>query len=134
MKKMIILLVIFLTPAVTGIVLAGGNSLNQAKADTYFDIATGHKYIKNTDNTYSEYSKRGKLLRSDVPNTLPLRVSGKYIHEVTPNHYLVYEKQSYNDLAQKILPGTSLHPDGWQCKKLMSQVQEEQVEAYEPAD
>jgi len=137
MKQMVIFLVIFLTLAFTGMALAGDSSYPPAQANAYFDIATGHKYIKNPDTTYSEYSKRGKLLRAAIPNTTPLLVSGKYVHEVTREHYLVYEKNQYNDVSQKVLPASSRHPDGWQCKQLVSKVQKAEMdtaEAYEPAD
>jgi len=137
MKQMVYFLVIFLTLAFTGAVSAGDYSFKPAQADAYFDIATGHKYIRNPDTTYSEYSKRGKLLRSDVPNTIPLLISGKYVHEVTKAHYLVYEKNKYNDASQKILPASSSHPEGWECKQMVSTVQNagfDTVEAYEPPD
>ncbi len=137
MKQMVYFLVIFITLTLTGAVSAGDSSLKPAQADSYFDIATGHKYIKNPDTTYSEYSKRGKLLRSDVPNTIPLLVSGKYVHEVTKEHYLVYEKNQYTDTSQKILPASSRHPEGWQCRQMVSAVQKAELdtaEAYEPAD
>lgn len=137
MKLMVYFLVIFLTLTLSGIVTAGERSIQPAQANAYFDIATGHKYIKNPNATYSEYSKRGKLLRSDVPNTMPLLVSGKYIREMKQEHYLVYEKQLYNEVSQKVLPASSRHPEGWQCKQIVSPVQKARVEtaeAYEPAD
>jgi hypothetical protein len=131
MKHMVYCLVFFLTLTFTGIALAGDFSLQPATADAYFDIATGHKYIKNKDTTYSEYSKRGKLLRSNVPNSLPLLISGKSIIEVTPKHYLVYEKHQNNDVAQKVLPASSKHPSGWECKQMVSTVQKVSVETAE---
>jgi len=58
MKQMVYFLVIFLTLAFAGTAAAGDSSFQRAQAKSYYDIATGHKYIKNSDATYSEYSKR----------------------------------------------------------------------------
>ena len=136
MKQMVYFFIIFLTIAFTATVTAGEYSFQPAQANAYFDIATGHKYIKNLNTTYSEYAKSGKLLRSDVSNTMPLLVSGKYIHEVTPDHFLVYEKKLNSGMSQKVLPASSRHPKGWRCKQMVSQVLRadiETAEAYEPA-
>ncbi len=136
MKKTIYFLTIFISLTLVGSALAGDSNTKKATADAYYDIATGHKYIKNQDETYSEYSKRGKLLRADVPNTKTLLVSGKYVREVTKDHYLVYEKTQNNETAQKILPASNNHPKGWECDQLVSVVPMTGVaeaEAYEPA-
>jgi hypothetical protein len=117
------LLVLFLTLTLTGICIAGEKSIYPATAGIYYDTATGHKYIQNKDHTYSEYSKRGKLLRSDVPNTQPLLTTGKYILEVTPLHFLVYEKKTDQILTQKIMRATNSHPEGWKCKQIVSGTQ-----------
>lgn len=86
----------------------------------YYDIATGHKYIKNPGtNTYREFSQRGKLLRHDVPNTLPLLVSNKYIREMKRDHYLLYEKVKYQKKELLVLSPEDNHPNGWVCKKLL---------------
>ncbi len=135
MKQRMFYLVLFLTIAFIGAAVAGEFSSQPATAKVYFDTATGHKYIKNQDATYAEYSKKGKLLRASLPNTMPLLVSGKYVLEVTGEHYLVYEKTQNNDVAQKILPAANGHPQGWQCKQMVSTVHKDELataEAYEP--
>ncbi len=123
------LFVLFLALTLTGTCLAGDNSIRPATAGTYYDTATGHKYIQNKDHTYSEYSQRGELLRSDVPSTQPLLSMGKHVIEVTPKLFLVYEKIIEQTLVQKVVPATASHPEGWQCKGLVSA-----ATAYEPAE
>lgn len=92
--------------------------------DAYFDVATGHKYIKNQDNTYTEFSKKGKLLRKDVPNNHSLLVSGKYIRPMDPCCYLVYEKAGGNRMERKILQASMGHPKEWRCQELLLSVKE----------
>ncbi len=121
------LFVFFLALTLTGTCLAGDLP---ATAGTYYDTATGHKYIQNEDQTYSEYSKRGELLRSDVPNTQPLLTTGKHVLEVTPEHFLVYEKKIAQTLVQKVAVASASHPEGWQCKGLVVSA----AAAYEPAE
>jgi hypothetical protein len=95
--------------------------------EAYFDVATGHRYIKNSDTTYAEFSKKGKLLRTNVPNTQPHLVNSKYITELTHESYLVYEKNSAEGITQQILPATTRHPEGWRCKEILPL----SAEAYE---
>ncbi|MDD9305251.1 MAG: hypothetical protein HUK40_24150 [Desulfobacter sp.] len=50
---------------------------------------------------------------------------------------MIYEKKQNNDVAQKILPASNQHPEGWQCKQMVSSVQRINLttaEAYEPAE
>lgn len=94
-----------------------------AEGRVYFDIATSHRYIKNSDGTYTEYSKKGVLLNSDVPNTSRLLTSGKYIMDVSAKDYILYEKMDNGMKVQRLLEATSRHPDGWYCKELYASVQ-----------
>lgn len=105
-----------------------------ATGKAYFDMATGHKYIQNSDNTYTEYSKKGKLLRNDVPNTQPLLTRGKYITELKADHYLVYEKNQNNIVAQQVLPATSKHPEGYKCMMAVEKMEAGSAEAYESSE
>lgn len=110
-----------------------GSGQSPAQGQAYYDTATGHKYIRNADDTYSEYSKKGQLLRSDLNPTHPLLISGKYVQEVTPDTYLVYEKLENNTLQRQVLPAGSEHPDGWRCQELLTEIPDihsDQVEAY----
>lgn len=86
----------------------------------YYDIATGHKYIKNPGaDTYREFSQRGKLLRDKVSNQLPLLVTNKYIRELKQDHYLLYEKIGYQKKELMVLSPEKNHPSGWACKKML---------------
>ncbi|NOX33442.1 MAG: hypothetical protein GXP56_06855 [Deltaproteobacteria bacterium] len=119
MKKSInfIIFVLFITVSITAWGNEGIRSI--ATKAAYFDIATGHKYIKNSDNTYAEYSRKGKLLRRGVPNNLPLLISGRYIREMVSGSYLVYEKMEQNKIERQILPMSSKHPKSWRCKEIL---------------
>lgn len=113
---------------------AGSATNSGVTGEAYFDMATGHKYVKNTGASYAEYSKRGKLLRMDVPNTLPLLIRGRSIVEMTPDHYLVYETRRNADLIQRVLPAFSPHPRGWRCQQIVLAIQRTAAltaEAYE---
>ncbi|THB78226.1 MAG: hypothetical protein D3926_13730 [Desulfobacteraceae bacterium] len=90
-----------------------------AVGPAYFDTATGHKYLRNQDNTYTEFSRRGKVLKTSVPNTLPLLVSGRNIIELNKDSYLVYEKGFSSKTEQQVLPSWEKHPDNWQCKDVL---------------
>ncbi len=86
---MVIIFLIFI-PVLT--VSADSEKECRATSDAYFDTMTGHRYVKNADGTYSEYSKKGRVFRTRVPNTLPLLVSGKYTCKISEGSFLVYEK------------------------------------------
>lgn len=112
-----------------------GSGKPTAVEEAYFDTATGHKYIKNSDTTYSEFSKKGRLIRKDVPNSLPLLVSNKNIVEVQRTHFIVYEKSRGKNLRQKILPATERHPIGWKSVQVMSPIAANgEAEAYTPPE
>ena len=76
-------------------------------------------YIKNSNTTYAEYSKRGELLRTDVPNTQPHLAKSNYINELTHESYLVYEKTLSEGIVQQILPALGKHPEGWRCEEVL---------------
>lgn len=110
-----IILALFVTVAAW----SGAGSDSVATHDAYFDVATGYKYIKNSDHTYAEYSKKGKLLRQNVPNDLPLLVSGKYIREMILGTFFIYEKRGENAVEQQILSASDQHPKGWRCEGML---------------
>jgi hypothetical protein len=99
---------------------AGDKKHSAVTGNFYYDIATGHKYIKNPGtNTYMEYSQRGELLRGGVSNNIPLLVTNKYIREMKRDHYLLYQKVNYQRKELMVLPADQNHPNGWTCKKLL---------------
>lgn len=90
----------------------------EATANAYFDESTGHRYVKNSDNTYREYSLKGKLLRSDVPCYQPHLNLSRYISEMNNDNYLMYEKYEGQKRIQQILPSNETASDHWRCRKL----------------
>ncbi len=97
-------------------------TVKQATACFYFDIATGHKYIQNSDGTYMEFSKKGDLLKNNLPNTMPLLVSGKYIRPLADGCFLLYERYEAGNHIQKVLPADQNHPGGWLAKDVLALV------------
>ena len=99
---------------------AGDRKHSAVTGTFYYDIATGHKYIKNPGtNTYREYSQRGKLLNDEISNNLPLLAANKYIREMKRDHYLLYQKVNYQRKELMVLSPEQNHPNGWVCKKLL---------------
>lgn len=98
---------------------AQSNAPQAATGLIYYDVATGHKYIKNADQSYREYSRRGILLRESVPNSLPLLTSNKYIREVGEDNYFLYQKNGYLSDEITVLPIGKHPPAGWTCLKLL---------------
>ncbi len=122
MKNLFCFIIIFLFCGISGSAIGFEGTKNIATGEAYFDMATGHQYIKNSETTYAEYSQRGKLLRTDVPNTQPHLAKSKYITKMNHQSYLVYEKNLTGGITQQILPASNKHPDGWRCKQIVSGV------------
>jgi hypothetical protein len=120
MYKLTIIIVITVILGFASHSFAGDKKHSTVTGNFYFDIATGHKYIKNPGtNTYREYSQKGKLLRDEVPNNLPLLATNKYIREMKRDHYLLYQKVNYQRKELMVLSPDQNHPNGWVCKKLL---------------
>jgi hypothetical protein len=120
MNKLTAVIIIALILGFASHSFAGGKKHSVVTGNFYFDIATGHKYIKNPGtNTYREYSQRGKLLRDEVSNNIPLLATNKYIREMKRDHYLLYQKVNYQRKELMVLSADHDHPNGWTCKKLL---------------
>jgi hypothetical protein len=120
MKKLICFIIVFWFCGINVSAIGFESKKQLVVGDTYFDTATGHRYVKNSETTYAEYSKKGKCLRTDVPNTQPHLAKSRYIIEMDNESYLVYEKYLSGGIVQQILPASSKHPEGWRCKQVMS--------------
>jgi hypothetical protein len=127
MKKLFCFIIIFLFWGINTAAIGAENKKDMAMGEAYFDVATGHRYIKNSNTTYAEYSKRGRLLRTDVPNTQPHLVKSNYITELTHESYLVYERYLSEGIVQQVLLASDKHPEGWRCKEILPL----SAEAYE---
>ena len=120
MKKLTSAIIVFLILGLASSSLSEEKTVVKVTGNFYYDIATGHKYIKNPGtDTYREYSQKGKLLRDAVPNNLPLLVMKKYIREMKRDHYLLYQKINYQRKELMVLSPEQDHPNGWVCKKLL---------------
>ncbi len=102
---------------VSTVSFAGKNLI--ATGAAYYDTATGHKYVKNPDETYTEFTKKGKLFRESVPNHLALLTTNKYIRDLEESCYLLYGRTVNRQPEIMVLPSTQEHPEGWKCKKML---------------
>ncbi len=116
MKNLIALITTFLTLVLAVNTFASDYQKLHATGESYFDVATGHRYIKNSNDTYSEYTKKGELFRSSIPNHLPLLTTNKYIREIGDSCYFLYEKRNNHIIKSQILPASSEQPKGWYLK------------------
>jgi hypothetical protein len=120
MNKLTAVIIIALILGFASHSFAGDKKHSAVTGNFYYDIATGHKYIKNPGtNTYREYSQRGQLLRDEVLNNIPLLATNKYIREMERDHYLLYQKVNYQKKELMVLSPEQSHPNGWTCKKLL---------------
>ncbi|MCP3943817.1 MAG: hypothetical protein GY710_20380 [Desulfobacteraceae bacterium] len=122
MKKLFYFTIIFLFFGTINFAIGFDTKEPIATGKSYFDTTTGHRYIKNSDNTYNEYSQKGKLLRTDVLNTQPHLSESDRIAEINQDHYMMYEQHKNGELTRQILPASISHPEGWKCKQMMSTV------------
>ncbi len=113
MKKLLLLICFLFTFSST--LCFGGEKDGH---DAYFDAFTGHKYIKVDNNTYAEYSQKGKFLKN-VPSDLPLLVKSSNIYPIPNNGYILYEKASCGISEHKSLSKDTDHPKGWKAKKIL---------------
>jgi hypothetical protein len=93
-----------------------------ATSQMYFDTRTGHKYIKTEVNSYAEYSKKGKYLKT-VPSNLPLLVNNRGIHPITQKTFILYKKGRGEKKGFLLRPGSQEHPAGCECVSALVSVE-----------
>ncbi len=118
-KELIVLFAAISIIAQASALWAGQTERPLATASGYFDIKTGHKYIQNSNGSYTEFSRTGKLLRQDVPNTMPLLVSKKFVHPIEVSHLMVYKKRVSGTVQHLVLPASQPHPENWRCRAMV---------------
>ena len=96
----------------------GGEMEKQATADGYIDLVTMHRYIKNSDGSYNEYTRRGTFFKTVSPD-LPLLLQRDHVKPVQKNCYFLYVKKrlSEKDQAMVIKSAPESHPEGWLLEK-----------------
>ena len=90
----------------------------KAVGQAYFDIRTGHKYVKTDNASYMEFCRKGRFLKT-VSNTMPLLLKGKSIHSINDGSYILYKKFAQGRMHFKALPASSAHPEGWKTHDLL---------------
>ena len=95
----------------------------QASAEGYVDLVTMHRYIKNSDGTYDEYTRGGEYFKT-VSADLPLLLERSHVVPITKNCYLLYVKKGFlkqdKDVLLKSAPES--HPEGWLLEKALVDV------------
>lgn len=92
---------------------------NLAREDAYFDTVTGHRYIKQNDQTYAEYTRKGEFLKT-VASDMPLLLDRRHVIPVSGNNFILYEKYVGGKTAYLSLPGHETHPEGWKACKILT--------------
>ncbi|MFN2358016.1 MAG: hypothetical protein ABR534_09785 [Desulfotignum sp.] len=103
---------------------AWGNEMGKkATADGYIDLITMHRYIKNSDGLYDEYTRKGAFFKT-VPADLPLLVQRDHVVPVENNCYFLYVKKqlSGEDQAMVLKSAPESHPEGWLLEKALVDV------------
>ena len=85
--------------------------------NAYFDMATGHKYVKLDSTTYAEFSKKGEFLKN-VPSNLLLLINSSNIYPIPDKSYILYERAAVGTSDHKLIPNEMDHPKGWKAKKI----------------
>lgn len=93
-----------------------------ATENAYFDMSTGHRYIKNNDNTYTEYTKKGEVFKTDVPATQPHLCRSRYITAVKASDLLVYTTYKNNKSVYQVQTAAVPHPKSYRCSEILSLV------------
>lgn len=82
------------------------------------DSRTGHKYVKKGEDSYAEFSKKGKYLKT-VPADLPLLINSNHIYPVTEGTYIFYTNNSTGKDGMTVLPELHKHPNGYKSLKML---------------
>ena len=101
----------------------GSEVEKQASAEGYVDLVTMHRYIKNSDRTYDEYTRKGEFLKT-VPADLPLLLERSHVVPVPKNCYFLYVKKRplRKDQAMVLKSAPESHPEGWFLEKALVDV------------
>ncbi len=83
-----------------------------------YDKRTDHKYVKTGENSYSEFSQKGKYLKT-VASDLPLLVNSSGVHPITSDTFILYKKGGCLDKGYTLLPASQKHPAGCQSVKIL---------------
>ena len=123
MKKLlgIILLGIFLmnpSAALADETIHVNTGDRQVEGKAYFDCRTGHKYLKAENQTYMEFDRKGRFMKT-VPNTLPLLVNSRSVHSISEENYILYKRCVQGKACFQSLRAVLPHPEGWKTHKLL---------------
>lgn len=85
----------------------------------YYDFKTKHKYVENKDDTFSEYSQKGKLLKK-IPRNSKVLKDHPYVLPISNDTQLLYTKNNgQGDLNLIVQCADKPHPEGWFLKKAL---------------
>ncbi|MEX1298281.1 MAG: hypothetical protein AB1Z38_11780 [Desulfotignum sp.] len=86
----------------------------------YIDLATMHRYVKNPDGTYSEYSRKGEFFQTVSPD-MPILTDRPHVVPLRRDCYLLYVKtrMSAQNAPMILKPAEESHPEGWLLEKAL---------------
>ena len=119
MKNLVTFIIITFVLGITVNGFSYDNQKTVVTGDAYFDMATGHKYIKNSDNTYTEYTRKGEEFNTSVTATQPHLSASKYIASISEESYMVYKKYSNYKPVFEIFKTTNPHPADTQAIQML---------------
>ncbi|MEA2060864.1 MAG: hypothetical protein U9P10_10240 [Thermodesulfobacteriota bacterium] len=75
--------------------------------------------MRNADNTYSEFTRKGEFFKKISPDQ-PHLTQNRYVMPVPENCYLCYSKNKYlENTASMVLKSSQSHPEGWYLENVL---------------
>ncbi|MFO7817718.1 MAG: hypothetical protein R6V39_08585 [Desulfovibrionales bacterium] len=101
----------------------GAEVKKQVSAEGYVDLVTMHCYIKNSDGTYDEYTRKGEFFKT-VSADLPLLLERSHVVPINNSCYLLYVKKhlSKPDKTMVLKGAPDSLPKGWLLEKALVDV------------
>ena len=88
------------------------------RGQQYLDTITGHKYIKKGNQTYAEYGKKGKYLKTVAADQTHL-ATNRSIQPILEDCYLLYMRSHGENREYMTLPADHAHPENWKLHKAL---------------
>ena len=79
----------------------------------FLDFRTKHLYVKNSDGSFDEFTRKGAFFKN-VPADHPLLLTGKSVYPVSEDSYLLYTRKKHlSDQEFLVQSVQASHPEGW---------------------
>ncbi|WP_022666442.1 hypothetical protein [Desulfospira joergensenii] len=92
---------------------SSATAVSHADKAMYLDFRTKHLYVKKTDGSFDEFTRKGAFFKN-VPADHPLLLTGKSVYPVSEDSYLLYSKKKHlPDQTFMVQSAQAPHPEGW---------------------